>query len=172
MRTISRKTVLRMREVLNLLAERPVTISEIVRLTSMPNSTSTHKLLARLSSDYGFKIIAEKRSRKAEKCGTRFGVYSLCPTQLARQGSISDIELGKRCSIEALPSKIQQLMSGGYSIDYICAVLDKTRSCVLYHATKHGLDTKVKRDKSTPVKPVVTATDRLTIYMPVPKSLL
>lgn len=172
MRTINADTVLKMREVLNLLNTKPVTISQIVELTSMTNSTSTHKILARLSSDYGFNIIVDKRSRRTKKCGTRFGVYSLCPTDRLRLIAITDEELGKRGGMATLPDKIKKLMSLGYSIDYICASLDKTRSCILYHANKNGIDTVVRRDKHTPVKPVVTSSDRITIYMPRPKSLI
>lgn len=172
MRTISADTVLRMREILTLLSIRPVTIDEIVEKTTIPNSTSTHKLLARLSNDYGFKIVVDKRRRKLDKCGTRFGVYSLCPTQADRLKRITDEELGKRESLASLPVRIKKLLDGGYSIDYISSKLDKTRSCIIYHASKNGLNASVKRDKSTPTKPVVTENDKITIYMKRPKSLI
>ncbi len=171
MRTISQDTVLRLKEILNLLSKKPVTIDEIVSGTSIPNATTAHKLIAKLGNDYGFTVIVTKVNRRAERCGTRLGMYYLCATQHHRLSKITDDELGKRIATANLPKKIKTMMDGGYSIDFICASLDKTRSCILYHANKGGIDTNVKRDKSTPVKPVVTDNDRLTIYMPRPKSL-
>jgi hypothetical protein len=171
MRTISQDTILRLKEMIMLLVEKPVTIDEIVFKTSIPNSTTAHKLIAKLGNDYGFNVIVSKVNRRAQRCGTRLGVYSICATQHDKARKVTDDELGKRTATANLPVRIQALMKGGYSIDYICASLDKTRSCILYHATKNNIDTTIKRDKKTPDKPVVTENDLLTIYMPRPKIL-
>lgn len=171
MRTISQDTIIRLKEMLKLLVAKPVTIDDIVVKTSIPNSTTAHKLIAKLSNDYGFTVEVSKVNRRAQRCGTRLGVYSICDSQHERARKITDDELGKRVAAANLPHKIVALMDGGYSIDYICAKLDKTRSCILYHAEKHNIKTTVKRDKNTPEKPIVTENDLLTIYMPRPKSL-
>lgn len=172
MRTISQETVLRLKELLNLIAEKPVTIRQIVDSTSIPSSTTAHKLIAKLSNDYGFTVLVTKVSHRADRCVTRRGMYQLCPKHKKRLLNISDDELGKRVGIVNLLTKIDNLMKDGYSIDFICASLDKTRSCILYQASKHNIDTTVKRDKSTPVKPTLTSNDLLTVYMKRPKSLI
>lgn len=172
MRTISQETVLRLKELLNLIAEKPVTIREIVENTSIPSSTTAHKLIAKLSNDYGFTILVTKVSHRADRCVTRRGCYQLCPNHKQKLLSISDDELGKRVGMVNLLNKIDKLMKDGYSIDFICASLDRTRSCILYQASKNNIETTVRRDKCTPVKPTVTKNDLLTIYMKRPKSLI
>lgn len=171
MRTISQDTITRLRELLNLLSKRPVTIDEIVLKTSIPNSTTAHKLLAKLSNEHGFTVIVTKVKKRTTRCGTKIGMYYLCATQHAKAAKTTDDELGKRCGTVSLSKKIKEMMANDYSIDYICAKLDRTRSCILYHANKNGIDTTVRRDKSTPARPVVTDNDLLTIYSPRPKSL-
>lgn len=172
MRTISADTISKLKELLHLLCGKPVTIKEIVIQTSLTNSNAAHKMLSRLSTDYGFNIVASKQNKKSTKCGTRYCVYRIHDSDIERALNISDSVLGKSEGDEHFKRRIDDLMQAGYPIDYICAALDKSRACVLYHAEKNNLITQVRRDKSTPVKPVVTNNDKLTIYMPRPKSLL
>lgn len=172
MRTTSQETVLRLKELLNIIAEKPATISEIVEKTSIPSPTTAHKLIAKLSNDYNFTVLVTKKNHRADRCVTRRGHYHLSQESKERLLKITDDELGKRVGVVNLITKIDSLMKGGYSIDFICASLDRTRSCILYQASKHNIDTTVKRDKSTPVKPAYTKNDMLTIYMGRPKSLI
>lgn len=172
MRPVSKETIIRLRELLTLLTQEKVSIEQILLRTSIPTASIARKMIVKLKQEHSIEVEATYLRKNTASSSTRYCLYTIEEKHRKKALELTDPELGKSVVTDGLPDKIKELAKAGYDIDFICGKLDKTRSCILYHAEKGGINLKVKRNKKLATRPPTTSNDLLTIYMPRPKSLI